>query len=127
MGDRLFFICKRKRRHNERYPNAWLELINRISVTRHVWELISSWLALLRMSFFSLTPLQIRSEAGEGRKQLHANLGLDCDLFGTLFVGTRCVIAPVSLEVILYCACKQNTDPESLAVVVSQFGDGLFK
>lgn len=127
MGDRLFFICKRKRRHNERYPDAWLELINRISVTRHVSELISSWLALLRMSFFSLTPLQIRSEAGEGRKQLHANLGLDCDLFGMLFVETKCVIAPVSLEVILYCVCKQNTDPESLAVVVSQFGDGLFK
>lgn len=75
--------------------------------------------ALFRVSFFHITLLQIRSEAGEGRKELHISLGLDCDLFGMLFVETKCIIAPVSLEVILYCVCKQNMGPGSLPVVVS--------
>lgn len=70
------------------------------------------------MSFFHLIPLQMNSEAGEGRKQLHASLGLACDLFGMLFVETKYIIAPVSLEVIFYCVCKQNMGPDSLAVLV---------
>lgn len=70
------------------------------------------------MSVFHLTPLQIRSEAGERRKQLHTSLGLNCDLFGMVFVETKYIIAPVSLEVILYCVCKQNMGPDSLAVMV---------
>lgn len=70
------------------------------------------------MPFFHLTPLHIKTDAGEGRKQLHASLGLDCDLFGMIFVETKCVIGPVSSEVILYCVCKQNMGPDSLAVVV---------
>lgn len=103
MGDRSCFLSKRNHQCNGRYPDARLQLINRISVTRHFQELIRSCLALSRMSFFHLTLLQIKNQTGERGKQLHASLGLDCDLFGMLFVETKCNCSSIFRSYFILC------------------------